>query len=365
VRSAFGELYMPVLREKLELSAALRYDRYSDFGDTTNPRIGLYWRPAASLGIRAAYSTSFRAPAPNESFTQAAGRNIFTFNFLKPGGGVTPVFFLSGGSEELRPESADNITASVEFTPQGLPGFSVRADYYHIDFRDRIIAPSLIVDALLHPDIYGSLIAPLASDVDAGAFLQAQIDSGARYFNFTGTGPAGVRSVFNGRLQNAAVVKQDGVDLLASYRVTLGKDEFQTTLNLACISELTTAFSPASIPASTVDTYGNPLKYRARGTLGWSRGPLNAQAAVNYANSYRDTTVIPTARIASWTTADLNLSYAPVDSHGVGVNLNVLNLFDAAPPRAGSVFVSGNVFFDQANASPLGRFVSLELRKLW
>jgi len=54
--SAFGEAFVPLfgtanarpLFQKLDLSLALRYDHYSDFGATTNPKVGLTWAPVVS-----------------------------------------------------------------------------------------------------------------------------------------------------------------------------------------------------------------------------------------------------------------------------------------------------------------------------
>src|SRR5690606_39831697 len=68
--SAFAELYVPIVgsanalpgMQSLGLSLAGRYDDYSDFGSTTNPKIGLEWRLTDSLLMSASYGTSFRAP---------------------------------------------------------------------------------------------------------------------------------------------------------------------------------------------------------------------------------------------------------------------------------------------------------------
>ena len=71
VTAGYGEVQLPVFSAvnevpaftKLTLSAAGRFDRYSDFGDTRNPKFGVSWYPINSLELRGAYSTSFRAPA--------------------------------------------------------------------------------------------------------------------------------------------------------------------------------------------------------------------------------------------------------------------------------------------------------------
>ena len=60
--SAFVEFSIPVL-ESLELNLAARYDDYSDFGDTTNPKVSARWEPLEGLAFRASWGTGFRAPS--------------------------------------------------------------------------------------------------------------------------------------------------------------------------------------------------------------------------------------------------------------------------------------------------------------
>ena len=60
--SAYVEFSVPLL-ESLELSLAGRYDDYSDFGDTTNPKVAVRWSPIDSLAFRASWGTGFRAPS--------------------------------------------------------------------------------------------------------------------------------------------------------------------------------------------------------------------------------------------------------------------------------------------------------------
>jgi outer membrane receptor for ferrienterochelin and colicins len=50
----------------LTLSAGLRYDHYSDFGGTTNPRLGLIYHVLHPTTLKLLYGTAFRAPEPSE-----------------------------------------------------------------------------------------------------------------------------------------------------------------------------------------------------------------------------------------------------------------------------------------------------------
>jgi outer membrane receptor for ferrienterochelin and colicins len=54
------------ITSKLALSAGLRYDHYSDFGGTVNPRLGLIYHVHPSTTVKVLYGTAFRAPEPFE-----------------------------------------------------------------------------------------------------------------------------------------------------------------------------------------------------------------------------------------------------------------------------------------------------------
>jgi iron complex outermembrane receptor protein len=51
------------------LTAGIRHDHYSDFGDTTNPRLALVWDTAVNLTTKLLYGTAFRAPSFTEQYS--------------------------------------------------------------------------------------------------------------------------------------------------------------------------------------------------------------------------------------------------------------------------------------------------------
>jgi iron complex outermembrane receptor protein len=61
------------LRKKLVLNLGLRYDRYSTFGGTTNPRAALIYTPWNKASFKFLYGQSFRAPNFFELFYAAPG----------------------------------------------------------------------------------------------------------------------------------------------------------------------------------------------------------------------------------------------------------------------------------------------------
>jgi iron complex outermembrane receptor protein len=61
------------LRQNLVLNLGVRYDRYSTFGGTTNPRAALIYTPGHKATFKFLYGQSFRAPNSFELFYDAPG----------------------------------------------------------------------------------------------------------------------------------------------------------------------------------------------------------------------------------------------------------------------------------------------------
>ena len=71
VKSAYAELYLPFVgpeqrvkaARSLTMSISARYDDYSDFGSTTNPKIAVNWGIVDAVMLRANHAEAFVAPA--------------------------------------------------------------------------------------------------------------------------------------------------------------------------------------------------------------------------------------------------------------------------------------------------------------
>src|SRR5205807_709444 len=129
------------------------------------------------------------------------------------------------------------------------------------------------------------------------------------------------------------------------------------------------AASSTARKVSVLDTFSNPISTRWRATVEWSRdGPSGAGPGVslagNYTGAYRNPTSTLVSRIASLLTVDGQVRYrtARVDGWlgGTEVVLNVTNLFNQSPP-----FTDWMVGYDWYNTQPLGRVISLSIRKGW
>lgn len=129
VYALYSELNVPVTKQ-LDLTVALRYDKYSDFGSTTNPKFGLRFQPMKELLLRGSYSTGFRAPSLYELNASQAYTNTGTVSDPVNCPGGVPIAGkskslncnvqfqrLTGGNLDLKPEKAKNLTFGVVYEP--------------------------------------------------------------------------------------------------------------------------------------------------------------------------------------------------------------------------------------------------------
>jgi len=171
------------ITNRLTLSAAARYENYSDFGDTLNGRIAGRFEVTDALALRGSVSTGFRAPSLHQSFFTSTA-TVFT-------GGVpfeTGTFPVSSptavalGATPLEAETSVNYSLGAVFARGG---FALTIDAYRIDIDDRI----LLSENLNSPAVQ--------------AILPAGVTS-ARFF------------------LNAADSTTEGVDIVASYGWSAG-----------------------------------------------------------------------------------------------------------------------------------------------
>jgi iron complex outermembrane receptor protein len=139
------------ITENFMLAGALRYEDFSDFGDTTKGKIAFRWQALENIAFRGAYSTGFKAPTLGQSnvrnVTTAFGTNgeLIDRATLPP---TDPVSQLKGG-EQLTPEESESITFGI--VAQFDSGLFITADYYNIELTDRLSTASGI--ALTDEDI--------------------------------------------------------------------------------------------------------------------------------------------------------------------------------------------------------------------
>lgn len=376
IKSVYGELLLPVfgsdatipLFHRLDLSAAVRTERYSDFGTTTNPKLGANWEPFAGLTLRASYGKSFRAPLSQELRQDPGSMAIFAYTVPDPQSvtGSSNIIVIRGNDPNLRPERATTWTLGAEFKPVALPGLHASVTYFNVDYRDRIATiASQLFSYLANRDVYAPVTEANPSAARVAALFASPI-----YLDLLGIpATAPIVAVVDARTQNLSVVKQAGIDFEAGYGfdVAGGRADIGAVgTHIFHIRQGLTATAPLT---DVLDTVGNPVDLHLRGHATWTSRGWDLAAFVNYVGGYTNKTTTTPQRVAPWTTFDLNLGYRFDQQHGVfkglRISFNASNLFDRDPP-----FVAYNVGqyvngYDPENASPLGRTVSLQVTKAW
>jgi iron complex outermembrane recepter protein len=373
IHAFFAELYAPLITssnvipmvQRLEFSAAVRDDHYSDFGTKINPRFGIYWSPIQQIGLRAAYSTSFRAPNPTEFlYTISANNAYLESGFPQPGDPTGKASVLLYGNPALGPESSKNITAGLDFQPISLPTTHFSLNYYRIVYRDRIINAPLSASVFVNPQIYGPLITQFPNDAAVEAFV-AGLEPPQTLFDFSNgqTGLAGVHYAFPYGDINATKERTEGLDLGAHSLLNLSDtNKLVFDFNTTYIKEIANTFCDTCVSTDTADTYAQPLKLRLRASVGWSNAAFSVNGAVNFANAYSDTNLNPPGRIASFTTADFNATWQ-IRASGTRLSVNLINAFNANPPLTSPAY--NKVAYDPTNADARGRILSLQVRQAW
>ena len=148
VDSLFFEFAIPLL-PNLDVQAALRYEDFSDVGDTTVGKIAAGWRPHETLLLRGSWSEAFRAPnlvTINEDIVARNNtRTDWACTFAADFGGdpnqdtldcVNSIQRIAQGSTELEPEQSTNTSIGFVFTP--LEGLTFTADWWSIEKEDTI-----------------------------------------------------------------------------------------------------------------------------------------------------------------------------------------------------------------------------------
>lgn len=156
-----AEMY---LTDDFLVAGAVRYEDFSDFGDTTKGKISARWQLTDALALRGAISTGFKAPTIGQSnvrnVTTAFGTDgeLIDRATLPP---TDPISVQKGGTV-LTPEESESMSLGVVANFDN--GLFVTVDYYNIEVTDRISTTSGI--KLTEEDI-ATLLAQGVSDASS------------------------------------------------------------------------------------------------------------------------------------------------------------------------------------------------------
>ena len=125
------------MNEKLELKAALRYEKLKS-DDTVNPKLSVRYQASDNLVLRGSYSTSFREPSLVQIYSDLVALEPLQ-DFDTSGnavGGTQFVRVAVASNKNLKPEESDNINLGAIWRPN--PKTSLSVDYWMIDYEDVI-----------------------------------------------------------------------------------------------------------------------------------------------------------------------------------------------------------------------------------
>ena len=389
VASLFGELQLPLyspsqsvpLLDRLELNLSIRWEDFSDFGASTNPKVGVLWAPTDGLRFRGTYSTSFNPPplgrtSPNDLVGFIFANGTLGSTSVDPSLDDAVVLLLSGTDEDLEPEVSTSFTFGVDFDASfGRSNLHSSITYFDTDFEDRlgtvpIPGNASVFDvqniAFLNPALFpaGSInfdpTAEQLADISQALFALISLTGDAVEDADIVTGVNLVR--------NLAATEVAGLDASVSLETSLAQGSLFLGLNGTYFTRFKRQASSSTAAVDQRDTAFNPQSLRLRGNVGYSTGGVKMDLFVNHAPSYVVDN-ISSESIDSNTTFDLSLSYDFGDRASSNLLSNLLlrfsalNVLDNQPPRVPDNPGFGIFGYDPTNASPLGRVLSLELRK--
>jgi len=370
VKALFVEIAAPVL-PTVELTGAVRYDRYKNFSSTT-PKLGAKWTPLKTFALRGTYSEGFRAPGPAESGTQSqsTGNSSVRDPIRCPGGtpaagGATQadcsitIGAVKVGNPNLQPEESKGYTLGLVWDPLANTSFSL--DGWKIK-RSNEINPLSYVEAAALPSairqdnnlVVGGVVRP-----NTGTLLLS-----------------------NAPYQNSSYTEVKGIDLDVKQRFPMGSYG-RAVVNLTWTHVATwmrvekngTAFQYAGTHGNcdTSNCAGTPKNKISVNTT-WDYNNLGVSAIANWRDSMQNVRFAGDkcasqfangadapygCKLASFMTVDLSARYKL--SANWQVYGSIQNLFDKVAPLDPLTY--GGLSYNPMDASgAIGRYFKVGVR---
>jgi len=279
------------LTASVKAQAAVRYEKYSDFGSTTTGKLAGSWRVQPAVLLRGSASTGFRAPSLQQKYFSSTFTDFVagvpTDVVLAPNGSAVTNL---AGIPPLKEEKSTSFTLGTTWTPT--QAVSVTADLYAIKIKDRIVLSGRF-DATNYPDLAAKL---------------ATLGVGQAQF-----------------FVNSVDTKTTGLDLTASHKASFGADKLTTFLAMnVSKTEVTGVHAPASLKgyedvllSEKERLYIEQGAPRAKATLGfdYTHGAWDTDLKIIHfgpqtLGTYDGTAAgVPNQHYASKTSADLAFTY--------------------------------------------------------
>lgn len=343
IKALFTEFHIPILAN-LEAQLAARYDDYSDFGDTFNPKIAFRWEPMKELMFRTSYSTGFRAPSLydlNSPQIETYTGSKYNDPVLCPGG--TPISGqyqtecnvqfkrMQGGNPDLKAEESTSYTAGFVLEP--IKNLVFTADYYNIEVEN-------LIDTITDSIIFGDPVKYASSFV-------RDTDGRLKYVSTT--------------LVNMGGIKTEGVDLSLNYLTpTTATGRFGFGIDGTYIMKYDKQEEKGGEWISRAGSYYNQQVYtrwRHVANVNWSYENWKMIFEQQFSRGYKDQNTTGEAKYDNHRVSDYTL-YNIATTYSGFKNLEltggIKNLFDQDPP-ASNVTDNFQYGYDSSYADPTGR----------
>ncbi len=296
------------LTEQWSLGGALRYEDFSEFGDTVNGKLASRFALTDNLALRGSWSTGFRAPTPGQLNSTSTSQGLdtvtlqlFTSGRLSP---TNPVaVFL--GAEPLSPEESDTLAAGLTWRTDY--GFSGSIDAYQIDVSDRFSSSASVT---VTPAIRAQLVA--AGVPGASAFTRVNW--------FT----------------NDFDTRTRGVDVVGAYDRDLGPGRLNLTGAYNYNETEVTDGAIATNATQKRQFEERTPQHNATASATYGVGAFEVTGRARYYGSWTDSTGNSTGDIfqtfGAVTFIDLAVSYSPTER--ISIRVGAENIFDTYPDEA-------------------------------
>jgi outer membrane receptor protein involved in Fe transport len=322
------------------------------------------FKPFSEVAFRGSWSQAFRAPTLVQLYSTQYLVLTEVPDSTVPSG-QTLSLVRSGGNAALRPETANSWTTGFEFKPTFIPNFSLTADYFHIDFSNRIASLSTINTTLLSSPIYAPLVTREPSVSALSALTSAP---GVQFLNETegAYDPTQVGALIDERYLNISSQDISGVDLLVNYSADVGIGKLTAFLDGAYL-QLKQQITSTAPNEEVAGLAFNPARFRARTGTTLSTGPVAATLIINWTGPFQNNYITPQEAVVSQATVDAQVAYTFRGDGWFGgfrASLSVQNIFDKNPPYVNfDTATYPSYHYDTLNANPVGRYFSARLSK--
>jgi iron complex outermembrane receptor protein len=274
VQALFAEFNVPIAR-KLDAQLAVRWDQYSDFGSTTNPKAALRWQPLPSLLLRGSWGEGFRAP-PLYALSEPSRNSDVLGGIPDPArcpvtGALDDCLIIvpltTGGNPNLQPETSTQWNFGVVLEP--VRGLSLAVDYWNIEQKGVIttVDPEYIV---------------ANEERFPGRVIRGPVDPAYP------TLPGPIVAV-DGSLMNIGVTQTSGIDAAASWTSAATEaGRFSLSLQGTYVRQFDTQLDGVTTVSLLGDaTVGTPMpRWRSTLTFDWTKGPWGATLSQLYSSGY-------------------------------------------------------------------------------